>query len=107
MGGCQSYGPFLGTLTNRCRIIIGTQKGTLILTTTQMRGLRLGEPDLGLWVRAKQMQRTTRGEAVHRIPAVGKDSERNDCDGEAALVHEIIHASSVCPCYPLAAGTSM
>ena len=28
MGGCQNYGPFLG-----CRTILGTQKGTLILTT--------------------------------------------------------------------------
>ena len=27
----------LGTLNSRCRIIIGTQKGTLILTTTHMR----------------------------------------------------------------------
>ena len=34
MGGCQSYGPFLGTLTIRFRIIIGIQKGTLLLTTT-------------------------------------------------------------------------
>ena len=41
MGSCQNYGPFLGTLNNRCRIIIGTQKGTLILTTTHMfSGLR-------------------------------------------------------------------
>ena len=36
MGGCQNYGPFLGTLNNRCRIIIATQKGTIILTITQM-----------------------------------------------------------------------
>ena len=36
LGGCQNYGPFLGTLNNRCRIIVGTQKGTIILTTTQM-----------------------------------------------------------------------
>ena len=36
MGGCQNYGPFLGTLNNRCRIIIGTQKGTIILTTLHM-----------------------------------------------------------------------
>ena len=38
MGGCQNYGPFLGTLNNRCRIIIiiGTQKGTIILTTTHI-----------------------------------------------------------------------
>ena len=34
MGSCQNYGPCLGTLNNRCRILIGTQKGTIILTTT-------------------------------------------------------------------------
>ena len=34
MGGCQNYGPFLGTLNIRCRIIIGSQKGTIILITT-------------------------------------------------------------------------
>ena len=34
VGSCQNYGPFLGTLNNRCRIIIGTQKGTIIFTTT-------------------------------------------------------------------------
>ena len=37
MGGCQNYGPFWGTLNIRCRIIIKTQKGTLILRTTHMR----------------------------------------------------------------------
>ena len=31
MGGCQNYGTFLGTLNNRCRSIIGTQKGTINL----------------------------------------------------------------------------
>ena len=36
MGSCPNYGPFSGTLNNRCRIIIGTQKGTIILTTTHM-----------------------------------------------------------------------
>ena len=36
VGGYQNYGPFLGTLNIRCRIIIGTQKGTIILTTTQV-----------------------------------------------------------------------
>ena len=34
-GGCQNYGPFLGTLNMRCRLIIGIQKGIIILTTTQ------------------------------------------------------------------------
>ena len=33
-GGCQNYGPFLGTLDIRCRIIIGIQKGTIVLRTT-------------------------------------------------------------------------
>ena len=37
MGDGQNYGPFLGTLNIRCRIIIGTQKGTIILTTAHMR----------------------------------------------------------------------
>ena len=53
-GSCQNKGPFLGnkgpflgTLNNRCRIILGTQKGTLILTTTHMQpshGLLLSGP---------------------------------------------------------------
>ena len=36
MGGCQNYGPFLGTLNIRDRFIIGTQKRTIILTTTHI-----------------------------------------------------------------------
>ena len=38
LGGCQNYGPFLGTLNMniRCRILIGTQKGTIILTSTHL-----------------------------------------------------------------------
>ena len=38
VGSCQNLGPFLGTLNNRCRIIIGTQEGTVILTTTHVVG---------------------------------------------------------------------
>ena len=26
MGGCQNYGPFLGTLNTRCRTVMGTPK---------------------------------------------------------------------------------
>ena len=33
MGGFEN-GPFLGTLNSSCRIIIGVQRGTIILTTT-------------------------------------------------------------------------
>ena len=36
MGGCQNYGPLLGTLKIRGRIIIGTPKRTIILTTTHV-----------------------------------------------------------------------
>ena len=36
MGGCQNYSPFLGTLNIRGRIIIGTPKRTIILTTTHI-----------------------------------------------------------------------
>ena len=34
--GCQNYGPFLGAPDIGCRIIIGIQKGTIILTTTHV-----------------------------------------------------------------------
>ena len=33
--------PFLGTLTNRCRIIIGTQKGAIILTTAHIKPIQI------------------------------------------------------------------
>ena len=36
VGSCQNYGRFLGTLKSRCRIILRTQQGTIILTTTQV-----------------------------------------------------------------------
>ena len=46
MGGCQNYGPFLGTLNIRGRIIIGTQKGTIILTTTHIEYEKYDQPCL-------------------------------------------------------------
>ena len=36
MGGCENYGPFLGTLNIRCRIIIGIQIGAIKLTATHI-----------------------------------------------------------------------
>ena len=36
MGGCQNYGPFLGSLHIRCCILIWIQKGGISLTTTHM-----------------------------------------------------------------------
>ena len=46
-GWCQNYGPFLGTLNIRCRIIIGTQKGTEILTTTHIPKPLIAKPGDG------------------------------------------------------------
>ena len=40
MGGCQNYGPFLGTLNIRCRILTRIQKGTTFLTTTHYTACR-------------------------------------------------------------------
>ena len=37
MGGCQNYGPFLDPYYNTAPNIYGTQKGTIILTTTHVR----------------------------------------------------------------------
>ena len=42
VGGCQNYGPLLGTLNIRCRIIIVIQKGTIILTTTHVGSAEAG-----------------------------------------------------------------
>ena len=36
VGGCQNYGNFLGNLNIRCRTTLGTQKGTIFLTTTHV-----------------------------------------------------------------------
>ena len=36
LGYLYPLSPFLGTLNIRCRTIMGTQKGTIILTTTQV-----------------------------------------------------------------------
>ena len=36
MGGCQNYGPLLGSLNTRGRTILRTQKGTIVLTTTHI-----------------------------------------------------------------------
>ena len=37
IGGCQNYGPFLGPYYSMAPNISGTQEGTIILTTTQIR----------------------------------------------------------------------
>ena len=37
LGGCQNYDPFLGTLSVKCRIIMGITEGPIILTTSHLR----------------------------------------------------------------------
>ena len=53
MDGCQNQGPFLGPYYNTAPNIQGTQKGTLILTTTHMcpkrQGVKCGQGDLQTW----------------------------------------------------------
>ena len=69
MGGCQNYGPFLGTLNNKCRIIIRTQKGTIVLTTTHM-DLPRSEPQSSVLPRHVELF-TRVGSALnltHKIP---------------------------------------
>ena len=36
MGCCQNSGPLLSLFNTRCRIILRTQRGTIILTTTHI-----------------------------------------------------------------------
>ena len=40
MGGCQNYGPLLGPLNTRCRVILNPQKAGRILTSTHIPDLR-------------------------------------------------------------------
>ena len=61
MGGCRNYGPFLGTLNIRCRIIIGIQKGTIILTTTHIGVRYTGYDGVYLGLMEKQMATTIYG----------------------------------------------
>ena len=39
LGGCQKYGPFLGSYYNTAPNIQGTQQGIIILTTTHLQRL--------------------------------------------------------------------
>ena len=41
LDGYQNYGPLLDPLNNRCRIILRTQKGTIVLTTIHFIGFQI------------------------------------------------------------------
>ena len=51
VGGCENYDPLLGTLNMKCRIIIRIQKGTTILTTTDIWSCPCCPPPHSPWSR--------------------------------------------------------
>ena len=55
MGGCQTYGPFLGTVNMRGLLIIGLQTGTIILTTTHIMFLYIYAPWLASVIGSNQL----------------------------------------------------
>ena len=42
MGGYKNHGPLLGPLNTMCRIVLRTQEGTILLTTTRLRNDSVG-----------------------------------------------------------------
>ena len=70
VGGCQNYGLFLGTLNIRCRIIIRTQKGTLILTTTHVGPLNSPERIriLMTWTPVKRVRAARNSDVLYHHP---------------------------------------
>ena len=66
MGGCQNYGPFVGPLNIRGRITMGIQKGTMILTTTNMSSIFCGDtqyyPNTLTPMMENQMEKTMENE---------------------------------------------
>ena len=55
VSGCQNHGPLLGPLATRCRIMVRTQKGTIILTTTHVTAIAF-ERQLGEFTRRSKTQ---------------------------------------------------
>ena len=76
-GGCQNYGPFMGALNIRCRIMLRTQSRTIIWITTHMgsslnwlralRGLGLGSrvQSLGIQGRYRGLNKYQNDSAEH------------------------------------------
>ena len=65
MGGCQNYGPFWGLLIVRHLVFWGTQRGTIILTTTHIPAPFLGLSMLPLFqsLEASQVLSTAKPQA--------------------------------------------
>ena len=82
MGGCQNYGLRLGTLNIRCRIVMGIQKGTIILPTTYISSIILrGVPLLcgGLTQTVGFSFFVRRPPHLHGIGSSVAEKSRNPC----------------------------
>ena len=65
--------PFLGTLNNKCRAIFGTQKRTIILTTTHVIRVQLVNTlhvDTGLEEQSYRICETTNGILIWEFPKI-------------------------------------
>ena len=67
--------PFLGTANNRCRTIVGTPKGTLILTTTHILPQILDHPATILNALSGPMDLES---PKQTMSGVGQDRQRED-----------------------------
>ena len=84
-GGCQNNDPFWGTLNIRCRIRIGIQKGTIILTTPRL----LAQPTFGLssWEVAKLKILGMGGKHEHALARGRRKELAKVCAASSAVVH--------------------
>ena len=75
MGGCQNYGPFLGTPNIGGRIIVGIQKGIRILTTTHIGRER--EREIYIYIHIRSMEQNMESTIRSRVLGfrVCQDSE--------------------------------
>ena len=90
VGGCQKYGPLWGRLNTRCRILLRTQEGTIILTITHVfhmtfgysqgaLGPFFGAPSLplpGFDFNLRPLQRPRTCRAGPAVPAIGGGADR-------------------------------
>ena len=108
MGGCQKCGPFLGTLNIRGRIIIGIQKGTIILTTTHMKSVK-GVGLFGLVAPESPELSHSRFESVLVQPVESSPLEGSSIRGAPLQIPKYHHPFYGDPCkkVPLIFGTSL
>ena len=96
MGGCQNYGPFMGTLNNKCRVIIRTQKGTLILTSRHITLIEACSKTLQELPDAAGLPNATPAKAVTRRH-LGSRSWALAVHGALHKLNRVLGYFAVCP----------